>query len=476
MEYNNENNELNNNEGFNTTEEASAMEIEHINSNDQANSSEAPKLSNSDHLENRETQQLNNIEKANNSAEQAINSDPNNNDQADHSDSYVMNYSDHKEKPKKKQSKFKKTFSYVAVGVICTIIGGVASGAAVLYELPKTNIFKNSDLYKSVATNTNASNTVYDGHPTQLASTGSALSATEIAKKVGPAVVAITSTLQGSTDFFGNQGTQQGVGTGMIINQEGYILTNYHVVQGAQQIKVTLSNSKQVNAKVVNYDANYDVAVVKITDTVQVPAVVELGDSDNLQVGESVVAIGNPLGTDFFGSVTSGIVSALNRKINGDSNNLSYIQTDAAINSGNSGGPLINSRGQVIGINTAKIKESGVEGLGFSIPINAVKSKIPDLSKPVLMIGIQGQEIDKTISSQYNLPIGLYVQDVTAFSPAEKAGIKTGDVIVKFDGQKVTTFNEVNTIKSKHKSGDKVSVTINRDGKEQTLTLTLSDK
>jgi len=442
MEYNNNDNELNTDNKANTDGQHGSVEKER------------------------------NIE-----AEQFISSgDVSSNGQTEHSDSYIFNYSDNNQKFKKKPSKFKKVFSYVAVGVICTIVGGAASGAAVLYALPNTNFFKNSDLYKSVAASTNASNTVYDGHPTQLASTGSALSASEIAKKVGPAVVAITSTLQGSTDFFGNQGSAQGVGTGMIIDQNGYILTNYHVVEGAKQIKVTLSNGKQVNAKVVNYDSSYDVAVVKITDTVQVPAVVELGDSDNLQVGESVVAIGNPLGTDFFGSVTSGIVSALNRKISGDANNLSYIQTDAAINSGNSGGPLINSRGQVIGINTAKIKESGVEGLGFSIPINAVKSKIPDLSKPVLMIGIQGQEIDKAISSQYNLPIGLYVQDVTAFSPAEKAGLKTGDVVIKFDGQKVTTFNEVNTLKSKHKSGDKVSVTISRDGKEQTLTLTLSDK
>lgn len=451
MGFNNNDNELNTNDGLGSTEQSNNSEIEKVSIGDQASNNGAYETTSSEQISN--------------------------NSQDDHSDNYIINYSDNNVKSKKKKpSKFKKVLSYVAVGVICTTIGGVASGAAVLYELPRSDFFKNSDLFKSAASTAAATNTVYDGHPTQLASTGSALTATEIAKKVGPAVVAITSTLQGSTDFFGNQGSQQGVGTGMIINQEGYILTNYHVVEGAQQIKVTLSNGKQVNAKVVNYDANYDVAVVKITDTVQVPAVVELGDSDNLQVGESVVAIGNPLGTDFFGSVTSGIVSALNRKISGDTNNLSYIQTDAAINAGNSGGPLINSRGQVIGINTAKIKESGVEGLGFSIPINAVKNKIPDLSKPILMIGIQGKEIDKTLSSQYNLPIGLYVQDVTAFSPAEKAGLKTGDVIVKFDGQKVTTFAEVNTIKNKHKSGDKVSITINRDGKEQTLNLTLSNQ
>jgi serine protease Do len=398
----------------------------------------------------------------------------NNNQETNYSDSAIMNYSEPTpENPKKKGGKFKKSLTYIAVGLVCTIAGGTASGAAILYGLPKTELFKNSALYKSISESkqTSAAQTVYDGHPTQLATTAGALTVSDIAKKVGPAVVAVSTTLQ-SAQGFGNQG---GVGTGMIINQDGYILTNYHVIEGAQQVKITLSNGKQANAKVINYDANYDVAVIKITDKVDIPAVVELGDSDNLQVGESMVAIGNPLGTDFFGSVTTGVVSALNRKITGDSNKLSYIQTDAAINSGNSGGPLINSSGQVIGINTAKIKESGVEGLGFAIPINAVKNKIPDLSKPILMIGIQGREIDKTLSEQYNYPIGLYIQDVTQFSPAEKAGLKRGDVITKFDGKKVTTFSEVNDIKNKHKAGDEVSVTITRNGQEQTLSLTLTE-
>ncbi len=381
------------------------------------------------------------------------------------------------EKPKKKGGRFKKTMAYIAFGLTFTIIGGAASGAAILYGLPNSKFFKNSALYKSLGKDSSTqTSAVYDGHPTQLASTGGALTVSEIAKKVGPAVVAVTTQVQGSRDFFGNPGVQQGVGTGMIINQEGYVLTNYHVVQGAQQVKVILSTNKTVNAKVVNYDANYDVAVLKMTEKVDIPAVVELGDSDNLQIGESVVAIGNPLGTDFFGSVTTGVVSALNRKIDGDTNKSSYIQTDAAINSGNSGGPLINSSGQVIGINTAKIKQSGVEGLGFAIPINAIRNKISDLSKPILLIGIQGVDIDKALSEQHNLAIGLYVQDITQFSPAEKAGIRRGDVIVKFDGKKVTTFAEVNEIKNKHKAGDEISVTVNRNGNEENLTLKFEEQ
>jgi serine protease Do len=406
----------------------------------------------------------------------------NNNQDMNYSEPQTVSYSEYKtqepytEKPKRNGGKFRKTLSFVAVGLTCAIIGGAASGAAILYGLPNTNLFKNSALYNSLKKEATTTNATYDGHPTQLAATSGALTVADIAKKVGPAVVAVTTQVQGSVDLFGRQGVQQGVGTGMIINKDGYILTNYHVVEGAQQVKVILSNNKTVAAKVVNYDANYDVAVVKITEQVDIPAVVELGDSDNLQIGESVVAIGNPLGTDFFGSVTTGVVSALNRKIDSDTNKLSYIQTDAAINSGNSGGPLINSSGQVIGINTAKIQQSGVEGLGFAIPINAVRNKISDLSKPILMIGIQGRDIDKTLSQQYNLPVGLYIQDVTQFSPAEKAGLKRGDVITKFDGQKVTTFAEVTEIKNKHKAGDEVSVTIMRDGKEQNLTLKFEEQ
>lgn len=380
--------------------------------------------------------------------------------------------------PKKKSGKFKRTMSYIAVGLVCTVLGGAASGAAMLYVLPNTSIFRDSSFYKALESKATSTTQIptNDNHPTQLAATGEALTVAEIARRVGPAVVAITSTVQGDVDIFGRQSMGQATGTGMIINKDGYILTNAHVVQGAQDVKITLSNGKKANGRVVNSDTTYDVAVVKITDQIEIPAVVELGDSSSLQVGESVVAIGNPLGTDFFGSVTTGVVSALNRKI--DTDKTSYVQTDAAINSGNSGGPLINSRGQVIGINTAKIKESGVEGLGFAIPIDAVKNKIPDLSKPVLLIGIQGTQVDKTLAQQYDLPSseGIYVNNLSPFSPAEKAGLKIGDIIVKFDGQKVTTFDELNGLKNKHKAGDVVPVTVNREGQEITVSLKLTEQ
>ena len=188
----------------------------------------------------------------------------------------------------------------------------------------------------------------------------------EIVKKVSPAVVAIsTSSSTANSSFRGQTAQQEGVGTGIIFNQDGYILTNYHVISGAQTIKVLLSDGKEVSAKVVNFDAASDVAVIKLVDNTRVPGVAEFGDSDMLEVGESVVAIGNPLGKEFLASVTTGVVSAVNRQVSIESKDLKFIQTDAAINPGNSGGPLVNSKGQVIGINTAKISVTRGRRIGF---------------------------------------------------------------------------------------------------------------
>lgn len=185
------------------------------------------------------------------------------------------------------------------------------------------------------------------------------------------------------------------------------------------------------------------------------------------------MAIGNPLGKDFLGSVTTGVISAVNRKL--DEGKISYIQTDAAINQGNSGGPLVNSRGQVIGINTAKIGQNGVEGLGFAIPIDDVKGKITNLSKPVLRVGITAQDITEQLSKQYNFPVGVYIKEIQDFSPAEKAGLKPGDIITKFDGEKIKSVDEINKIKTRHQNGDIVKVEINRDGKVKELELKLTE-
>lgn len=381
-------------------------------------------------------------------------------------------------KEKKKTGFGKKIASYVAVGLVCSVIGGVSAGIATVYLLPKTGTLS-TPLYYSAASTSGTK-------ATSTSSTTGTLTAAEIAKKVGPAVVGISTKTSVSNDPFGLQGgTQEGYGSGIIINDQGYILTNYHVVSGASTMKVIFNNKKEVNAKVVNYDSSMDLAVIKVTDSdVKMPGIAELGNSKDLQVGDPVVAIGNPLGQEFLGSVTSGIISATNRQVQVDSTSTkteTLIQTDAAINEGNSGGPLINSQGQVIGINCAKISSSTssssatVEGMGFAIPIDLVKPKISTLTKPLLMLGITAVDVSDSDSKKNDIPVGVGVEQVASNSNAERAGIKSGDVITKFDGKTVKTTAELNTIKGEHKSGDSVKVEIYRDGETKTLTITLSE-
>jgi len=267
----------------------------------------------------------------------------------------------------------------------------------------------------------------------------------DIVTKVSPAVVGVATTSVSSNVFGFNMGEQQGIGSGFIFSADGYVLTNYHVVENASQVKVIFNNGKEVNAKVVNYQEDADLAVVKITDDVEMPGVAELGDSDSIQAGEQVIAIGNPLGKDYLGSVTTGIISAVNRGValteGGEKMNL--IQTDTAINPGNSGGPLINSQGQVIGINTAKIDASGVEGIGFAIPINDATEKLDTLVKQKIRFGISVRDITKDLSSQYDLPVGIFIASVEDFSIAQKGGLQTGDVITKIGDKKVETVEEL---------------------------------
>jgi serine protease Do len=239
-----------------------------------------------------------------------------------------------------------------------------------------------------------------------------------------------------------------------------------------------LNNKKKVPAKVINYNAKLDLAIIKVTEKVKMPAVAELGNSSQMQVGDPVVAIGNPLGMELYGTVTTGVISAMNRKIQsseGGNVTETYIQTDAAINPGNSGGALVNNLGQVIGINAAKIGGNGVEGIGFAIPIDIVKPQLKSLLKPVLKIGILARDITPDLSKQYNIPQGVYIVQVQEFSAAEKAGLQAGDVIEKFDGKVVKSVNDINNIKAEHKAGDKVQIVINRNGSNKTLTLTLSE-
>lgn len=396
------------------------------------------------------------------------------------SDSKVVyaDYSEVKNSNFKKGGGRKKILSYVMVGIICSVVGGATSSIACLYLLPKSDFFKSTPLYQSIATNTTPSYTSSSSSSIKaspISSTTGSLSATEIAKKVGPAVVGVSVKSQSNANIFGQSESEEGMGSGIIINEEGYILTNYHVINGATQVSVILNTKKEVAAKIINYDADLDLAVIKVTENVKMPAVAELGNSKDVQVGDSVVAIGNPLGKELLGSVTSGIISATNREITVGNSKQTLLQTDAAINPGNSGGALVNSAGQVIGINSSKIGGNNVEGIGFAIPIDVVKPKIDSLLKPILKIGISGRDITSDIAKSNNVPEGIYVVQVQEFSAAEKAGIEPGDIIEQFDGKSVKSVNDLNKIKADHKSGDVVKVQVYRDGSTKTLSLKLSE-
>lgn len=301
----------------------------------------------------------------------------------------------------------------------------------------------------------------------------------QIAKTVGPAVVGIAN-FQSSGSLFGGGGlAEAGSGSGFIIDsQNGYIVTNNHVVTGAEKIVVSLADGRNITAKLVGADSRTDLAVVRISDTKSLTAT-QLGDSTKLQVGEPVVAIGNPGGQEFARSVTAGVVSATNRILDlpGEAS-FNLIQTDAAINPGNSGGPLVNYQGQVIGINSAKNQEAGFEGMGFAIPISDALPTIKQLiekgyaSHPGLYVQIDPRYTAE-YASQRGWPSGAYVSKVTAGGPAAKAGIIAGDVLTKINGKIISSSLELTHELFKYKPGDKITVTIFRGNKTLDVSLTL---
>lgn len=369
-----------------------------------------------------------------------------------------------KKKKVKKKNGFKRGLGIIAGAIIVAMLGGAIGAGGVYYALrnnTQTNILGNINNSNSAA------------NPPAFKSDEGALTVPQVVEKVTPAVVGV-STKSLVRDQFFNVKEQEGLGSGFIINEDGYVVTNYHVINGAQEVKVIFSDGKEVNAKVVNYDAERDIAVIKITDDVKMPGIAQLGDSSTVKAGEEVIAIGNPLGKEFSSTVTKGIVSSPNRKISTDNGNvLDYIQTDAAINPGNSGGPLINSNGEVIGINTAKKVGADIEGIGFAIPINEVKTRLGSLSKPILKMGIQARNVTSELAKENNLEEGVYIVGVQEFSPAEKAGLKIGDLIVQFGGKRVKTVEELNEIKGQYNEGDTVPVQIIRDGKKMNLEIKL---
>ena len=367
----------------------------------------------------------------------------------------------------KKSSASGKYIGILLLGIIGGVIGGVLSTLVVMEDIKQDN---NPTQGGNV---TNSTVTSYNFETVENP-------VVAISKQVGPSVVGVRVTYKAQT-FFGTT-EAEGEGSGIVYSKDGYIITNYHVVEQAindktAKVQVILSTGDTLDAIVVGGDSVTDIAVIKVEKTGLAAA--EFGDSDAIEVGELAVAIGNPLGQEFAGSVTVGYVSAVNRTITTSGTTYNLIQTDAAINSGNSGGPLVSSSGKVVGINTAKISATGVEGMGFSIPINEALPIVEELitNKKVVRpyIGISGVSIDETDAKRFALVEGVYVQSVEIKSPAELGGIRQGDVIVEVNGTKVLSVPEINVIKNKLKVGDKIKIKVYRDKEYKELTITLGE-
>lgn len=302
----------------------------------------------------------------------------------------------------------------------------------------------------------------------------------ETAKRVGPAVVGITSEVYDRDIFNRNVEVGQNVGSGVIFDKKGYIVTNNHVVGNNRQVNVALSDGQVVTGKVIGTDAVTDLAVVKIPGSDKLP-VAEFGNSDSLQPGETAVAIGNPLGLEFRGTVTVGVISALNRTLDDVEQQIKLIQTDAAINPGNSGGALCTADGKVIGINSAKIAKAGVEGMGFAIPINQVKAIVSQLisnghvTRPYL--GLYG--IDKTLAARNGISWdhngGIYVYKIADGSPLDGSDIVRGDYIMQINGKATNSLSELRNVMMNYKPGDKVTITYEHNGHTRTAVVVLGE-
>ena len=393
------------------------------------------------------------------------------------------------EKSQKNKTGFGKTviLPFVSGVVGCSVVLGTCFGVPSI----RSKLINNSS---SNISTSNSSSTQSNGYVTQTSLSNYSDTAVYAANKILPSIVGIKIEYTVNTQsFFGrsSSSTATASGSGIIISEDGYILTNNHVVSSsssesnsyyqitdAGKVTVTLfGDETEYEAKIVGQDEQTDLAVIKIEKTGLTKA--EFADSDSVKVGEFAMAVGNPVNMN--STVTTGIVSAVNRKIT-DSDGKTYtcIQTDAAINSGNSGGALVNSEGKVIGINTLKLSGTGIEGIGFAIPINSttdITSQLIQYSKVKRpFIGISGIDLNAETAKTYNLVEGVYVKSVEDFSAAEKAGLKAGDVIIEVEGKSIKTMNELNEVKNSHKIGDELKLKINRDGTEKEITLTLGEQ
>lgn len=300
----------------------------------------------------------------------------------------------------------------------------------------------------------------------------------QVSDKAMPSVVGITTVSIDKNNIFNIPTQSEGVGTGVVVDKNGYILTNSHVVNDGQAVEVNVlfNDGTTTKGEVLWNDSQLDLAVVKVNKRGLIPA--ELGNSDEVRTGDIAIAIGNPLGLEFQKSVTQGIISGLDRSIETESSSMTgLIQTDASINPGNSGGPLLNDEGQVIGINTAKVSEA--EGLGFAIPINTAKPIVEQVIKKgtfeKVTLGIKGIDVkifESATGTDIEADEGVYIVEVVNNTPAQKAGIVAGDVIVKIGDDSITSMSDLNKSLYKYSKGQSVDLVINRGGKEVKITAT----
>ena len=380
------------------------------------------------------------------------------------------NHHDKNKRSRKPMSpKQKGALKIVALCLVCALLGGLAQ-----------------PIYSSLSGGNET--TIYTGDrtPTQVdtasVDTSKELTTAEIYAKYVNSCVGITVDIV-STNVFGQTVTGAAAGSGFVITEDGYILTNYHVIDGANSIKVTFDNGKEYTATYVGGEEKNDIAVIKVDATGLTPVVI--GKSSDMLVGEQVTTIGNPLGELTF-SESTGIISALDRSITmSDGRQMNMIQTDCAINSGNSGGPLFNSHGEVIGIVSAKYSSgsnsssASVEGLGFAIPMDDVASMVSDLvkngyvtGKPIM--GISVADVDESVTS-YGVPQGAIIRVVTPDLCGAKAGLQAGDIVTKIDNTNVTSASDLTSAIGNYKPGDKVTLTIFRSGETKTVEVTLEE-
>ena len=363
-------------------------------------------------------------------------------------------------KKRKKNNGFK---AVVATGLICSLIGG-GIGGVVGANIAAENL-------RAVLLDSETDAQIDETNRLQLMGGLNEVSpVVAIAEKVTPSVVGVK-TFGTAYTYWGQRIPNQelGSGSGIIYSEDGYIITNYHVIENATSVMITLSDGTEYDARIIGSDASSDLAVLKV-EAENLPEA-ELGDSSALQIGELVVAIGNPLGYE--NTVTDGIVSGLNRQLTDYIDSATLIQTNATINSGNSGGALVNSKGKVVGINSAKLVASNAEGMGFALSINEVRPIVEEIiskghvSRPYLGVSINSQyQVDAETAERYEIPMGIQIAEVAVHGPAERAGLQAGDIIYKVNDTLIQNFDDLSDIIDESKVGDKLRILANRNGEK----------